>query len=154
MEIFINNSDSLYSVTDDGDVYSHRFNKKKLMKPSLNSSGYLQVSLILSGVRKFKLMHRLVAEAFLEGYEEGLTVNHIDHNKLNNNLSNLNIMSHADNTTYAAECMRMGKKLNREDVLLIKKLLSTQKQSHIARRFGVSEATISYIKSDKFWKHV
>ena len=54
--------------------------------------GYEIVSLYIDGKRFKKHVHRLLAEAFIEGYEEKLVVSHIDGNKTNNVVSNLQLM--------------------------------------------------------------
>ena len=54
--------------------------------------GYEIVSLYIEGKRYKKQVHRLLAEAFIEGYEEKLVVSHIDKNKTNNVVSNLQLM--------------------------------------------------------------
>ncbi len=55
------------------------------------------VSLSKNGVKKTYRVARLVAAAFCPGYAEGLTVNHIDGNTLNNNADNLEWISNEDN---------------------------------------------------------
>ncbi|MES2382892.1 MAG: HNH endonuclease [Bacteroidota bacterium] len=145
----------MYAVTSCGDVISYRFNKEKILKQQTNTSGYKQVSLICAdGSREFKLVHRLVAKYFIQGFNENLTVHHIDYNKTNNKLDNLCLMSFSENTKDAAKSFRMGKKLTKEQVVSIKRRLGECKQSVLAKEFGVSEATISYIKSGVFWNHL
>ena len=92
-----------YSVSDTGLVRSNeRFSidrtvREKILKPCLINSGYYTVHLKVDGKRYSKLIHRLVAEAFLEGYFEGATVDHKDCNKLNNNVENLEWVSKSEN---------------------------------------------------------
>ncbi len=113
MEIkIVNGFNNRYSVSASGNVYSMVKRKEgvqatpvKELKPS-NNKGYLRVALRRehwNDPLTSKYVHRLVAEAFLpnpNGYEE---VNHIDGNKMNNHVSNLEWCSHAQNITHAWE---------------------------------------------------
>ena len=92
-----------YSVSDIGKVYSHKSNK--VMRYYLNNSGYACIKL-RGGNKKHFLVHRLVAKAFCDGYEEGHVVNHIDANRLNNHASNLEWVTHKENIH---DLMRRGK---------------------------------------------
>ena len=74
--------------------------KERVLKPAPIPSGYLSVVLCRFGTRKTELVHALVASAFL-GYERRgreLVCDHIDENKLNNNLSNLRVITLRENT--------------------------------------------------------
>jgi hypothetical protein len=88
--------DGLYSIDEDGKVYSHISNK--YLKPALNRNenrGLLFVVLVKEKKNHIKYIHKLVAENYLEhvpcGYE--VVVDHIDNNKLNNNVNNLQLIS-------------------------------------------------------------
>ena len=87
-----------YEVSDEGDVR----NKKRgtLLKPQL-TKGYNRVVLCDHNVCRPKTVHRLVAEAFHEGNHDGLQVNHIDGNKLNNHKDNLEWVSCSENIQHA-----------------------------------------------------
>lgn len=64
---------------------------------SKDTHGYLRTTLVKNGKNIGKKLHRLVAEYFLEGFVKDLTVNHIDFNKANNRLSNLEVMTATEN---------------------------------------------------------
>lgn len=72
---------------------------EKILKTNNNNSGYQYVSLYGDKHRKgvHFLVHRIVAEAFVDGYENGMEVNHKDGNKGNNRADNLEWVSHIDN---------------------------------------------------------
>lgn len=53
------------------------------------NNGYYHVGLSINGSIKYKLVHRLVAEAFIDNPHNHLCVNHIDGDKTNNNVNNL-----------------------------------------------------------------
>lgn len=86
----IKNFNGRYAIDDSGNVYS---NGRK-MKPYLLNSGYLAIKLQLKGKRFHYLIHRLVAEYFLEGCG---VVDHIDGNRLNNRASNLRYCTQMEN---------------------------------------------------------
>ena len=86
-----------YSVTSDGNVVSHKKNKDRVLKGTDNTDGYLQANIYLNGKRKTIAIHILVAKAFVKGYKKGLTVDHIDENKKNNNFTNLQWLTNGDN---------------------------------------------------------
>lgn len=89
-----------YLVSDDGNILSKK-SKDKPLKPSKNSKGYLIVNLIINGKRIGVAVHTLVARAFCSGYKEGLTVNHKDGNKDNNQANNLEWITSYENTQHA-----------------------------------------------------
>ena len=71
--------------------------KVTIKKQKINRGGYAYVDIKKNGVHKYLLVHRLVAEAFLIKASENLEVNHKDHNKLNNNVKNLEWVTHKQN---------------------------------------------------------
>jgi hypothetical protein len=84
-----------YSVTKDGQVWSHKSNK--FLTPVSNGIGYLRVQ--FGG--KTKYVHRLVAETYLPNPASKEQVNHIDGNKTNNSLTNLEWCTPKENTLHA-----------------------------------------------------
>lgn len=67
------------------------------LNPAINNSGYLYVCLCDKGKIKLKLIHRLVAEAFIDNTESKLEVDHKDRNKLNNNIQTLRWVTRKEN---------------------------------------------------------
>lgn len=78
-----------YAINKKGEIIDLR--SKKLMKqfPNTNAGGYLQLQLINENGYTSKRVHRLVAETFLPLIEGKIQVDHIDRNRLNNNVDNL-----------------------------------------------------------------
>jgi len=90
-----------YQVSDKGNVKSLNFRKERLLKQSSDSTGYLKISLYKDGKEKSITIHVLVAIAFLNHIQCGnnLVVDHIDNDPLNNNLRNLQIITHRENVS-------------------------------------------------------
>ena len=83
----------MYSVDEDGNVF--RNNEK--MSPVNNGIGYLQIKLRKNKKRFNRYIHRIVWETFNGLIPKGFEINHIDHDKSNNSLSNLELVSHREN---------------------------------------------------------
>lgn len=90
-----------YYITDAGEVFSrvrcNNYRIKKLRVLSGGTSGYPFVGLWKKGKRYNKMIHRMVAETFIPNPENKPQVNHIDGNKFNNNASNLEWVTDAEN---------------------------------------------------------
>lgn len=88
--------DGFYQVSNLGRVKSFKMRTPKIMTCSLTKRGYLNVRLCRDGKPKNHLVHRLVASCFV-GCVDDMTVNHIDFDKQNNRVENLEILSIRDN---------------------------------------------------------
>ena len=91
--------EGLYQISNYGRIKSLRFNKVRLMKPFIKS--YYMVELCVNSVRKTFMVHRLVAEAFIPNPENKPQVNHIDGNKLNPRVDNLEWCTPSENLKHA-----------------------------------------------------
>ena len=98
--------EGLYEVSNCGRVRS----RYKLLKEQ-NKSGYQTVYLYKNKIRYGHKVHRLVAEAFLNNFNNYPCVNHKDEDKLNNHVENLEWCSHKYNTNYGTCIARRSKKL-------------------------------------------
>ena len=97
-----------YQISNYGNVKSldyHRTGESKLLSPVLKKTGYYQVNLYLNGQYCSKRIHKLVAEAFLENPDNLPVVNHIDGDKTNNHVSNLEWCTISHNTWYATHVL-------------------------------------------------
>lgn len=77
----------LYLISDEGQIFSVRSNR--ILKPQVNSGGYLRVELNVNGKPKKEFVHRLVAECFIPNPNNYPVVNHKDENPFNNKADNL-----------------------------------------------------------------
>ena len=82
-------------VSTKGRVWTTTYNR--FLKPGKSNRGYLRVGLNKDKTVKWVHVHRLVAEAFIPNPDNLPTVDHIDGNKLNNNVENLQWLSQSDN---------------------------------------------------------
>ena len=89
--------EGLYQISNLGRVKRNG----TILHQSLNTYGYCQVSLCNNGDIKNHLVHRLVANEFLPNPERHPQVNHIDGNKKNNAVTNLEWCTQAENNNHA-----------------------------------------------------
>jgi len=90
-----------YSITEDGRVWSHKRNKFLSTRVEKNT-GYTQITFNLSTDKRVtRNIHRLLAIAYIDNPENKSDVNHIDGNKLNNKLSNLEWVTRSENLKHA-----------------------------------------------------
>ena len=76
-------------------------NSQRVLRPTVGTNGYLKVSLRCNGNRHTRNIHRLLAQTFIDNPKNLPCVNHIDGNKLNNSLSNLEWASYSRNIQHA-----------------------------------------------------
>ena len=95
------NFEELYEVSNLGRVRNKK--TKRIKKDYLGNCGYKTVALSKEGKHYIKTIHKLVIDSFIGTDDKTLTVNHIDHNKYNNNLDNLEYMSLKENIKEAWE---------------------------------------------------
>lgn len=88
-----------YSISSHGRVYSHK--RDIILKPYFDGWGYLIVELRNRRGGFTKRIHRLVAETFIPNVQDKLEVNHIDGDKMNNRVDNLEWVTRSENARHA-----------------------------------------------------
>lgn len=88
-----------YIVSSEGKVFNTETNR--YLKPYSNNLGYYYVNLKIDGQRKQCRLHSLVAHLFLDCERDDLEVDHIDADKSNNSVKNLQFMTHRQNVQKA-----------------------------------------------------
>jgi len=130
-----------------------------IMTPGKVGAGYLSLTLKQQG-RKFQMsVHRLVCMAFIGPQPNGLQVNHIDGNKENNAISNLEYITKSYNQLHRHWVLGQDRgekhsnsKLKNDDVIKILKLLeSGMSQTLIAKMYGVTQGNIYSIFRGTSW---
>lgn len=133
--------EGLYEVSDKGRVKGLKRNR--ILKNIVDSLGYVRVSLCKENRPKVHKIHRLVAEHFLNPIEYKV-VNHIDGNKENNSVENLEWCNYSENRKHACDTNLAAKKKGRlimcnETKKVYKGVMSA------AKSIGISHTMISSI---------
>jgi hypothetical protein len=120
MEIWknIKGYEKLYQVSNLGNIrsldryvyntYKNRLVKGKIKKLTNNEKGYLKVTLYKNGKSQTREVQRIVAETFIHNIENKPQVNHIDGNKHNNRVENLEWVTAQENTIHSIEVLEKG----------------------------------------------
>jgi len=88
-----------YEVYINGMIFSIKRNK--FLKIGLNNKGYQIVDICINGIKKKKLIHRLIAEAFIPNPFNKSVINHINGIKTDNRIENLEWVSSSENQIHA-----------------------------------------------------
>lgn len=152
-----------YYINKKGELFTDNGNKR--MKDCLKN-GYVKNGFVLKdGSQKSYFRHRLVMICFnkVENYEE-LQVNHIDGNKLNNSLENLEWCTNQENRIHAVklglaaslkgETNPASKLLETQVIDIINDLLNHVPYSQICKKYNCSKSTISAIKNKRNWVYL
>lgn len=107
----------MYQVSNLGRVKSLNYKRTKkegILKAGIQRrTGYLSVTLLKEGVQKTRPIHRLVAEAFIPKIEGKNEINHIDENKENNSVLNLQWCNHKENSNYGTRSRRLSEAIKK-----------------------------------------
>lgn len=113
-----------YQISNLGRIYSKK--KRTCLKvKKLGNSGYYQVRLSKDGKYIYKNLHRILAETFIPNPNNYRTVNHINGNKLDNRISNL---EWADDCTQQHQACLLGLKPTTQHILTEEEILDVYKR--------------------------
>ena len=164
-----------YSVSNSGKIKSkvriYNYNNlsvqrdKQILNPSFDINGYFVVGLCKNGFMRTIKVHRIVAIGFLQNPNNLPEVNHIDGDKSNNKVENLEWSTSRDNKLHAFRLglmvARKGSdcnlaKLTENDILEIRKISinTTLTQREIAEKYGITQQQISKIIRRQRWAHL
>lgn len=151
--------EELYQISNLGRVKSFYKSKKGKIRKNCDQGDYFYLPLRKDGVARNYYIHRLVALNFLETVEGKNEVNHIDGNKYNNRLDNLEWVTSAENKAHAYKTglnMCIGEnhwnaKLSNLKIQAIKELCFSGRftEREIGEIFEISQSTVNEIKKSK-----
>lgn len=96
-QVVIDGIGTSYNIYDDGRCFNR--NTNKFLVGSVKNTGYRMYNLTINGEKKYYSAHRLVAIHFIPNPDNLPVVNHIDGNKLNNNVTNLEWATQSEKQT-------------------------------------------------------
>ena len=138
-----------YSISTDGQVRNDQLGR--LLKHNTNSTGYPRVCIYSDSSRKHKqcLLHRLLAVAFVENPSNLNTVDHVDGDKTNYTVENLQWVTKSENTQRAYDLgLNKNRKVTPTDRAAIKRSMANAvrgTQAALARKYNVHTSRIAQI---------
>ena len=158
-----------YFITKGGLVFSSKKTKIRNITPTDNMRGYLGVPLYSplhktkTGIAKRYYVHRLVAITFIPNPENKPCVNHINNNRKDNRVENLEWVTHRENTMHSQKCKTfpVGErvymaKLTEKEVLEMRRIHRETHITHeqLGKMYGISRRVAGDVVNMKSWKHV
>lgn len=160
-EIFkdVKGYEGYYEVSNYGNVRSTSYKGTKILKPAKTRNGYLNVVFCIKQCKVHKFIHRLVADAFIDNPNHLEQVNHINGNKEDNRVSNLEWCTQEYNNQHAYNNNLLNRyedrpeaKLTKEKVLKIPELIEQGATTDdLKNLFKVSRRCIDNIFEGKSW---
>ena len=151
---YINRKGVIYRasyVANDG-----RYIKSKIVTQSLGKNGYYYVNLRCDGKTKLAYVHRIIAETYVDNPENKEQVNHINGDKKDNRIENLEWVTPKENTQHSIYhgMTPIGEqahksKLTLKEVISIRS--SNRSDTELANKYGVSRAQVYRIKKGLNW---
>jgi hypothetical protein len=141
---------------------------QRVLKPCTQKTGYLRLCLCRNGSKRTASVHCLILETFGGLRPTGLVCTHLNHNRSDNRLENLKWDTYSNNNKagYRENGRKVvlpnvkgtqnpASKLTEEQVMLIRELASYgNKQTLLAKDFGVLPKTVSRIVNRNTWAHI
>jgi HNH endonuclease len=159
---------SNHFISEDGRVFKKKNDALVVLSPEKTRLGYMRIRIRCDGKIQRSLVHRLVADAFMPKPDLATEINHIDGNKGNNSVSNLEWSNRSKNLIHAFRSglatglkgdRNPASKLCEDQVREIKRILRETPMylgmvRDIAKKYGVVPEAISAIKHGKNWRHI
>lgn len=164
--IYMNGEKTNYQIHKNGKVSTTNFNntgKPGYRATSVNQHGYAYVAIHHKGEVHNALIHRLVALAFIPKIKGKPFVNHIDGNKLNNKIENLEWVTAEENIqhAYRTGLIKVGDEsvLSKYDEKIIRKICNEFVKNklsmvEISQKYNVSYNLVYDLKRHKIWHHI
>lgn len=134
---FIPGYEDLYSATEDGLIFGHK--RQKYLKQRLNENGYYRVLLSKNGIKKYTVIHRLIALTYIDNPDNKPFIDHINRIRTDNNVSNLRWATIFENNQNSS--IHKDNKLGQQFITYVE----NQKRF----RFDITRNTIHHTKSFK-----
>ena len=157
-----------YLASESGEIVSERRYEQKTLKACRHSGGYLQVGIRHDDGRiKTRLVHQLVLLAWVGPRPAGAVINHINGDKKDNRLANLEYCSQSQNMAHACRLGLTPKPPRRHGVLAPKAKLNEDEVcdlrreaargvglTQLAATYGITTATVSKVVLRRTWRHL
>lgn len=163
-----------YKISNHGRVKSFKWGRPHILKKSITDKGYVKCALNKNGERQDKLVHRLVATAFIPNPENKPQVNHKNGIRDYNFYKNLEWVTQNENISHGRRFLghknkfrhlfnyhsagedHHNSKLKKDDVKEIRELYNNKdvKVKDISNMFGISRQTVRHIGKSITWKHI
>lgn len=160
--IIINGNNTGYMINNIGVIMTP---KGEVAKLYTTSSGYKSIWIHIKGKQNNypQLVHRLVAVAFIPNPDNKLEVNHIDSNKENNWVGNLEWVTHQENINHAIGLGHQVIGINHKNAKCTEKQINAACKllenpyiplSDVSKITGVPMRTLKHIRNGSGWKHI
>ena len=149
MEVWkdIEGYDGLYQVSSCGRVKNSRTGR--VLKAVKDIYGYLIVNLYKNGKRINYKVHRLVAQTFIPNPENKPQVNHLDEDKENNHVENLEWCTAKENNNHGEHNLRVSK-INSKPIICIETGIEYYGTNECARQMGLHQSNITKVLKGKY----
>jgi hypothetical protein len=156
--------EGIYSISTLGRIESCHRGRVRMLNPAPNSDGYLNANLHKNGIRTTFKVHYLVLKTFIGDRPHGYDINHIDVDKSNNAVSNLEYVTTSENLKHAYKLglktnggsSNSNAKLSESDIVAIRNAHINGESSplQLSKKYGVTRTNIYSIIHKRLWAYV